>query len=167
MLKRRGVKRKSGLNSCDDSEGEVVLKPPDMVDEMMTHPGAIRIVGWLKHVPKGREESKTARVGTQGPMNKQPGIGTREPMKKEHSQQQADEYLRQQVQRVHEATQCKSIRRVDVRRAWPKAGKEEQCQQQAKKSTANSRHRESTNVLKSTLKDDMVRLFRYQEAALQ
>ena len=61
MLKKRGVKRKSGLNSCDDSEGEVVLKPPDMVDEMMTHPGAIRIVGWLKHVPKGREESKTAR----------------------------------------------------------------------------------------------------------
>ena len=36
----------------------------------------------MKHAPNGREESQTARDWdpTQEPMNKQPGIGTQEPM---------------------------------------------------------------------------------------
>ena len=51
----------------------------------------------MKHVPNGREESKTAR--SRGPENPSTNsqVGTQEPMKQEHSQQQA---------REHEATQC-------------------------------------------------------------
>ena len=43
-------------------------------------------------------------------MIKQPGIGTQEPMKQEHSQQQA--------RRVHEATQCDKTAETKQRGEW-------------------------------------------------
>ena len=88
-----------------------------MVKHVKVHVQEVTREGWMKHVPNGREESETARdwdprthekqpgIGTREPMRKLPGIGTREPMRKqpgsgtpgpmnkEHSQQQADEYL--------------------------------------------------------------------------
>ena len=64
-----------------------------MMKHAKVHVQEVTREGWMKHVPNGREESETARDWTQGPMRKQPGIGTPGPMKKEHSQQQADEYL--------------------------------------------------------------------------
>ena len=45
--------------------------------------------GLMKHVPNGREDRKTARNGFPGPRRKQPGIGPKDPWKKEQCQRQA------------------------------------------------------------------------------
>ena len=45
---------------------------------------------WMKHVPNGREESKTARDLDPRTHEETATVGTPGPMKQEHSQQQAD-----------------------------------------------------------------------------
>ena len=61
---------------------------------MKVHVQEVTREGWMKHVPNGVKKVKQPGIGTREPMRKQPlGSGTPGPMKKEHSQQQADKYL--------------------------------------------------------------------------
>ena len=65
-----------------------------MMKHVKVHVQEVTREGWMKHVPNGREESETARDWDPRTHEKTardwdpPG-----PMKKEHSQQQADKYL--------------------------------------------------------------------------